>query len=156
VGGVDDVGGDGEAAVEIFDVGVWSRGLSDAQTSVALGWQNDGADLVGLPRGVDALLEERLFDASQQMICKHTKKNMAVNISAASLGGTETLITHPASMIFSHQSLDQLSAVGIEPGLLRLSVGLEHYQDIVDDLTYALPGTGDRSERRELHGLEDS
>jgi len=82
--GVDDVGSDDEAAVEIFHVGVWSCGLSDAQTSVALGWQNDGADLVGLecvahtrPRGVDALVEERLFDGSQQMICKHAKKGVS-------------------------------------------------------------------------------
>ena len=70
-------------------------------------------------------------------------RNVRLCISAASLGGTETLITHPASMIFSHQSLDQLSAAGVEPGLLRLSVGLEHYQDIVDDLAYALSGDGD-------------
>jgi Cys/Met metabolism PLP-dependent enzyme len=60
--------------------------------------------------------------------------------SAASLGGAETLIIHPASMIFSHQSPDQLTAVGVEPGLLRLSVGLEDHQDIVDDLTSALSG----------------
>ena len=70
-------------------------------------------------------------------------RNVRLCISAASLGGTETLITHPASMIFSHQSPDQLSAVGVEPGLLRLSVGLEYHQDIVDDLTYALSGVGD-------------
>jgi cystathionine beta-lyase/cystathionine gamma-synthase len=60
--------------------------------------------------------------------------------SAASLGGTETLITHPTSMIFSHQSPDQLAALGVEPGLLRLSVGLEYHEDIVDDLTSALAG----------------
>ena len=70
-------------------------------------------------------------------------RNVRLCISAASLGGTETLITHPASMIFSHQSPDQLSAVGVEPGPLRLSVGLEYHQDIVDDLTYALSGVGD-------------
>jgi cystathionine beta-lyase/cystathionine gamma-synthase len=46
-------------------------------------------------------------------------------------------------MIFSHQSLDQLAALGVEPGLLRLSVGLEHPQDIVDDLTSALSGVGE-------------
>ena len=67
-------------------------------------------------------------------------KNVRLCTSAASLGGTETLITHPASMIFSHQSPDQLAAAGVEPGLLRLSVGLEHHQDIVDDLTFALSG----------------
>ena len=54
--------------------------------------------------------------------------------------GTRILIIHPASMIFSHQSPDQLAAAGVEPGLLRLSTGLEHPQDIVDDLTSALSG----------------
>jgi cystathionine beta-lyase/cystathionine gamma-synthase len=69
-------------------------------------------------------------------------RNVRLCISAASLGGTETLITHPASMIFLHQSLDQLAAAGVEPGLLRLSVGLEHHQDIVDDLIVALSSVG--------------
>jgi O-acetylhomoserine/O-acetylserine sulfhydrylase-like pyridoxal-dependent enzyme len=45
------------------------------------------------------------------------KQIAAVCTSAASLGGTETLITHPASMFFSHQSPDQLASVGVEPGL---------------------------------------
>ena len=72
---------------------------------------------------------EQRFNRAQGVL-----RNVRLCISAASLGGTETLITHPASMIFSHQSPDQLAAAGIEPGLLRLSVGLEDPQDIVDDL----------------------
>ena len=43
-------------------------------------------------------------------------------------------------MIFSHQSPDELTAAGVEPGLLRLSVGLEDPKDIVDDLLQALSG----------------
>jgi cystathionine beta-lyase/cystathionine gamma-synthase len=70
-------------------------------------------------------------------------RNVRLCTSAASLGGTETLIIHPASMIFSHQSPAQLAAAGVEPGLLRLSVGLEHQQDIVDDLRSALEDVGD-------------
>jgi cystathionine beta-lyase/cystathionine gamma-synthase len=73
-------------------------------------------------------------------------RNVRLCISAVSLGGTESLIMHPASMTFSHQSPDQLSAVGVEPGLLRLSVGLEHHQDITDDLAYALSGARDSSQ----------
>lgn len=61
--------------------------------------------------------------------------------SAVSLGGTQTLITHPASMIFSHQSADQLAAAGIEPGLLRLSVGLEDPQDIIGDIAASMGDT---------------
>jgi methionine-gamma-lyase len=87
---------------------------------------------------VEGLTAQERFTRAQRAL-----RDVRLCISAASLGGTETLITHPASMIFSHQSPDQLSAVGVEPGLLRLSVGLEHYQDIVDDLTHALSGVGD-------------
>jgi cystathionine beta-lyase/cystathionine gamma-synthase len=86
---------------------------------------------------VEGSTAQERFTRAQKVL-----RNVRLCISAASLGGTETLITHPASMIFSHQSLDQLSAVGIEPGLLRLSVGLEHHQDIVDDVTYALSVVG--------------
>jgi cystathionine beta-lyase/cystathionine gamma-synthase len=86
---------------------------------------------------VGSTAEER-FKRAQTVL-----RNVRLCTSAASLGGTETLITHPASMIFSHQSPDQLTAAGVEPGLLRLSVGLEHHQDIVDDLIHALSDVGD-------------
>jgi len=87
---------------------------------------------------VDGSTAQERFNRAQMVL-----RNVRLCISAASLGGTETLITHPASMIFSHQSPDQLSAVGVEPGLLRLSVGLEHHQDIIDDLTHALSGASE-------------
>lgn len=58
--------------------------------------------------------------------------------SAVSLGSTETLITHPASMIFAHQPLDEIEAAGVAAGLLRLSVGLESPGDLLDDLNQAL------------------
>jgi methionine-gamma-lyase len=44
-------------------------------------------------------------------------------------------------MIFSHQSADQLAAAGIEPGLLRLSVGLEDPQDIIGDIAASMGDT---------------
>jgi cystathionine beta-lyase/cystathionine gamma-synthase len=86
---------------------------------------------------VDGSSAEDRFKRAQDVL-----RNVRLCTSAASLGGTETLIIHPASMIFSHQSPDQLAALGVEPGLLRLSVGLEHPQDIADDLTSALSGAG--------------
>jgi cystathionine beta-lyase/cystathionine gamma-synthase len=57
---------------------------------------------------------------------------------AVSLGGVESLITHPASLIHAHQSEEQLRAAGILPGLIRLSVGIEHVDDIIADLDQAL------------------
>lgn len=57
---------------------------------------------------------------------------------AVSLGSTETLIEHPASMTHSPLSDEELLAAGIEPGLIRLSVGLENIDDIIDDLKQAI------------------
>jgi len=58
--------------------------------------------------------------------------------NAVSLGGTETLITHPASLVFAHQSPAELAASGVDPALLRVSVGLEEPDDIIADLAQAL------------------
>ncbi len=57
---------------------------------------------------------------------------------AVSLGGTESLISHPASMTHSGIPVQTLERIGITPGLLRLSVGVEHPGDIIADLEQAL------------------
>jgi len=57
---------------------------------------------------------------------------------AVSLGGTESLIEHPATMTHSDIPADRQMAMGITPGMMRLSVGVEHPDDIIADLTQAL------------------
>jgi methionine-gamma-lyase len=57
---------------------------------------------------------------------------------AVSLGDVDTLIQHPASMTHSTYSEEQLAAAEINPGLVRLSVGLEDPRDIIEDLRQAL------------------
>lgn len=57
---------------------------------------------------------------------------------AVSLGGTESLAEHPASMTHADIPLDEQRAMGILPSLVRLSVGVEHYEDILADLEQAL------------------
>lgn len=57
---------------------------------------------------------------------------------AVSLGDTETLIQHPASMTHSTYSAEERAAHGISEGLIRLSVGLEEVEDIIADLQGAL------------------
>ncbi len=57
---------------------------------------------------------------------------------AASLGGVETLIDQPAIMSFFELSDEELKKVGIDPALIRLSVGIEETEDLVDDLLAAL------------------
>lgn len=61
-----------------------------------------------------------------------------VCVLAVSLGGMDTLITHPASMIHSRQSDEEREAAGIAPGMIRLSVGTEDADDIIEDLDRAL------------------
>lgn len=57
---------------------------------------------------------------------------------AVSLGGVETLITHPATTTHSEMSPDELKANGITDNLVRLSVGLENVEDIIDLLAKGL------------------
>lgn len=56
----------------------------------------------------------------------------------ANLGDTRTIATHPASTTHSKLTEDERSSVGIAPGLVRISVGLENINDIVDDIEQAL------------------
>jgi len=57
---------------------------------------------------------------------------------ATSLGGPETLVTHPATTTHVNLTPDELAANGIEPGTIRVSVGLEHVDDLIADFTQAL------------------
>jgi len=57
---------------------------------------------------------------------------------AVSLGGTETLMEHPATMTHSDIPPDRQAEMGITPAMVRISVGLEHPTDIIADLAQAL------------------
>jgi methionine-gamma-lyase len=57
---------------------------------------------------------------------------------AVSLGGTESLAEHPATMTHADVPPDAQRGMGITPGMVRLSVGVEHYEDIIADLKQAL------------------
>ena len=58
---------------------------------------------------------------------------------AVSLGGSETLICHPASTTHYSVARDRLAEAGVTEATLRLSVGLEHPDDLIADLD---PGAG--------------
>lgn len=57
---------------------------------------------------------------------------------AVSLGDAETLIEHPASMTHSPYTKEEREASGISDGLVRISVGLESVNDIINDLNESL------------------
>jgi cystathionine beta-lyase/cystathionine gamma-synthase len=65
-------------------------------------------------------------------------KRLTVPAEATSLGGVETLVSMPVTS--SHFSLtpDELERAGIEPGMIRLSVGLEDADGLIDDFRSAL------------------
>lgn len=65
---------------------------------------------------------------------------MRVGVHATSLGGVETLISHPASSSHRQLSDADLAAAGLTPGTLRVSIGLEDAEDLVADLTAAAAG----------------
>lgn len=57
---------------------------------------------------------------------------------SANLGDTRTIVTHPASTTHSKLTEEERQYVGILPGLIRISVGLEHHTDIINDIQQAL------------------
>ncbi len=57
---------------------------------------------------------------------------------AVSLGGTESLVEHPMTMTHSDVPPEELARIGVSPGLIRMSVGLEHLTDLKRDLASAL------------------
>lgn len=79
------------------------------------------ADYAAAQRFVDALT-----------LCSHSPN----------LGDTRTIVTHPASTTHSKLSEEERARVGITPGLLRISVGLEHPDDVIADLAQALSAPG--------------
>ncbi len=54
------------------------------------------------------------------------------------LGDAKTIVTHPATTTHQRLPQEQKDTLGITPGLVRLSVGLEDTEDLIDDLAQAL------------------
>jgi O-succinylhomoserine sulfhydrylase len=57
---------------------------------------------------------------------------------SANLGDTRSIATHPASTTHSKLSQEEKASVGITDGLIRVSVGLEHINDIISDIDQAI------------------
>jgi len=78
------------------------------------------------------------FETGSLSNAKKMLKKVRVCSLAESLGGVETLISHPATM--THAALGEKGRreIGITDGLVRISVGIENVEDIIDDLDQAL------------------
>lgn len=67
--------------------------------------------------------------------------NLSIFKSAVSLGGSESLVCHPASTTHSGVAAELRDQFGITDGLIRLSIGLEHPDDLIADLDHAFSAT---------------
>ena len=70
----------------------------------------------------------------------HVMNNLRVFRLAESLGAVESMVTHPATMTHASVPKEEREARGFKDGLIRLSVGIEAVEDLVDDLKAALKG----------------
>jgi cystathionine gamma-lyase len=80
------------------------------------------------------------FDVGNLKNAKRFLSRVRVCALAESLGGVETLISHPATM--THASVPKAERIknGVTDGLVRISVGIEDVEDLIDDLKNALKG----------------
>ncbi|CAN8004491.1 unnamed protein product, partial [Ixodes hexagonus] len=69
---------------------------------------------------------------------KNFLKSTKIITLAVSLGAVESLAEHPALMSHASVPKDQLKAVGVTDNLIRLSIGIEHVDDIIEDIRQAL------------------
>jgi cystathionine beta-lyase/cystathionine gamma-synthase len=67
-------------------------------------------------------------------------RRVRLPIVAPSLGGVETLITRPATTSHAGLSTEERERLGISEGLIRLSVGIEAVEDLIEDFQQALAG----------------
>jgi methionine-gamma-lyase len=87
--------------------------------------------------GPGALLSFELADAGEAEAFRFLNATRLIKL-AVSLGGTESLVEHPATMTHSDVPVEEQLAIGITPALVRLSVGIEHVDDLIADLDQAL------------------
>ncbi len=78
------------------------------------------------------------FDVGSLDAARRVLEGVRLAALAESLGGVETLISHPATMTHASVPPERRLALGITDGLIRLSVGLEDIEDLEDDLDQAL------------------
>ena len=78
------------------------------------------------------------FDLGSRDAAATLLKSVRLLALAESLGGVESLISHPATMTHASVPVEHRNALGITDGLVRISAGLEDLDDLQDDLTQAL------------------
>jgi O-acetylhomoserine (thiol)-lyase len=88
-----------------------------------------------LKRGYGGVLTFKVKGGKEN--ADHLVNHVKLISHLANIGDSKTLIIHPSSTTHEQMSLEEQKAAGVEPGLLRLSLGIEHIEDIKDDLLQA-------------------
>jgi O-acetylhomoserine (thiol)-lyase len=78
------------------------------------------------------------FEVENKEIAQKITDRTKIFSLVANIGDSKSIITHPASTTHQQLSAQELIDSGVSSGLVRLSVGLENTQDLIDDLTKAL------------------
>ena len=78
------------------------------------------------------------FELGSLEAARRLLNTVKLHALAESLGGVETLISHPASMTHASVPLERRQEIGITDGLVRISAGIEDIEDLKDDLSRAL------------------
>jgi cystathionine beta-lyase/cystathionine gamma-synthase len=78
------------------------------------------------------------FDAGSFEQARRVCNKVKLMALAESLGGVETLISHPASMTHASVPPERRAQIGLPDSLVRISAGIEDPQDLIDDLRQAL------------------
>ncbi len=78
------------------------------------------------------------FDLGSLEAARRLLNAVRLHALAESLGGVESLISHPATMTHASVPAEHRAAIGITDGLVRISAGVEDIDDLKDDLTQAL------------------
>jgi len=89
-----------------------------------------------MPKGSGAMMSFGLkggYEASVKFI-----ESVKLAIHATNLGDVRTIVTHPASTTHRQLSDEQLETAGIPKGLIRVAVGIEHIDDIIEDFQQAM------------------
>ena len=93
-----------------------------------------------MPRGLGGLVGFELAggaDAGRRFI-----DSLKLLYHVANIGDARSLAIHPASTTHSQLSAEEQFATGVSPGYVRLSIGIEHIDDILADLAQALEAAG--------------
>ncbi len=78
------------------------------------------------------------FDLKREAAVPRFLESLRLVILAESLGGVESLVTHPSTMTHADIPIEEQAAVGLTPALVRLSIGIENQDELIADIAQAL------------------